>query len=104
MTEARYTVRVRGSRRDAVAAASREELQVTIEPVRTVLRGRVADQAALLEILAALRAHGVELLELRWHPDEVSSSRRATRSADSWAACAVRAASAMSRTGHRPQA
>jgi hypothetical protein len=76
----RYAVRVRGRRRDAEAVASREGLRVAVEPVRTVLRGRVADQAALLQILATLRAHGVELLEVSWLPDEEPTQRERSAS------------------------
>ena len=69
MTEDRYVVWVRGCQRDAVAAAPREGLQVAIEPAQTLVRGRVADEAALLEIVATLWSHGVELLEVKWQPD-----------------------------------
>ena len=52
MDEVRYAVRVRGRACDAMLAASLEGLEVATDPVRTVLRGRLPDQAALLGILA----------------------------------------------------
>lgn len=72
MGEVRYAVRVRGHRRDAVAVARREGLEVATDPVRTVLRGRLPDQAALLGILATARRLGLELIEVRRLPQEDS--------------------------------
>jgi hypothetical protein len=63
-----YAVRVRGRPSDAVMAASEEGLEVAIDPVRTVLRGRLPDQAALFGVLARARLLGLELLEVRRHP------------------------------------
>jgi hypothetical protein len=68
MAEVRYAVRVRGRPSDATAAASQEGLEVAVEPVRTVLRGRVPDQAALLGILTKARLLGLELIEVRRQP------------------------------------
>jgi hypothetical protein len=68
MGEVRYAVRVRGHRGDAVQVALREGLEVATDPVRTVLRGRLPDQAALLGILATARLLGLELLEVRRLP------------------------------------
>jgi hypothetical protein len=68
MGQVRYAVRVRGEQSDAVRAASLEGLEVAIEPVRTVLRGRLPDRAALLGILARVRLLGLELLEVRRLP------------------------------------
>jgi hypothetical protein len=68
MAEARYAVRVRGRPSDATAVASQEGLEVAVEPVRTVLRGRLPDQAALLGILARARLLGLELIEVRRQP------------------------------------
>jgi hypothetical protein len=65
MGEIRYALRVRGRPRDAVMAASPEGLEVAMDPVRTVLRGRLPDQAALLGVLARARLLGLELVEVR---------------------------------------
>ena len=72
MGEVRYAVRVRGHRDDVVAVASQEGLEVADDPVRTVLRGRVPDQCALLGILARARLLGLELVEVRRLPREVA--------------------------------
>ena len=61
----RYAVRVRGRHSDAAMAASQEGLDVAVVPVRTVLRGRLPDQAALLGVLAKARLLGLELIDVR---------------------------------------
>jgi hypothetical protein len=68
MGEVRYAVRVRGHWRDAVTVASQEGLEVAVDPVRTVLRGLLPDQAALLGILAKARLLDLELVEVRRLP------------------------------------
>ena len=68
MATVRYAVRVRGRPSDATAAASEQGLEVAVDPVRTVLRGRLADQAALLGILTKARLLGLELIEVRRQP------------------------------------
>ena len=69
MAMVQYAVRVRGQSRDAMlAAASLEGLEVAVDPVRTVLRGRLTDQAALFGVLAMARLLGLELLEVRRLP------------------------------------
>jgi hypothetical protein len=70
MGEVRYAVRVRGCRSDAMEVASRAGLDVATDPVRTVLRGRLPDQAALLGVLATVRLLGLELIEVRRLPQE----------------------------------
>jgi hypothetical protein len=64
----RYAVWVGGDRDDVVAIASQEGLEVAIDPVRTVLRGSLPDQSALLGILARARLLGLELIEVRRLP------------------------------------
>ena len=49
-------------------AASQEGLDMTVEPVRTVLRGRLPDQAALFGVLSMIRLCGLELVEVRRRP------------------------------------
>ena len=73
MATVRYAVRVRGRPSDATAAASEQGLEVAVDPVRTVLRGPLPDQAALLGILAKARLLGLELIEVRREPQ---SNRR----------------------------
>jgi hypothetical protein len=68
MGKVRYAVRVRGEQSDAVRAASLEGLEVATEPVRTVLRGRLPDRAALLGILAKVWLLDLELIEVRRLP------------------------------------
>jgi hypothetical protein len=68
MAAVRYVVRVRGRHSDAVTAASEVGLELAVDPVRTVLRGRLPDQAALLGVLARARLLGLELLEVRRRP------------------------------------
>jgi hypothetical protein len=65
MENIRYAVRVRGHAHDAIVAASLEGLEVAVEPARTVLRGRLTDQAALFGVLARARLLGLELVEVR---------------------------------------
>ena len=63
-----YAVRVRGRPSDAAMAASEEGLEVTVDPERTVLHGRLPDQAALLGVLTRARLLGLELTEVRRRP------------------------------------
>jgi hypothetical protein len=68
MGTVRYAVRVRGRPSDAAMAALQEDLDVVVDPVRTVLRGWLPDQAALLGVLTRARLLGLELVELRRRP------------------------------------
>jgi hypothetical protein len=68
MGEVRYAVRVRGHSGHTAAVAGQRGLDVAIEPERTLLRGRLPDQAALFGILAAARLLGLELIEVRRLP------------------------------------
>jgi hypothetical protein len=80
--EVQYAVRVRGDRCDAALAvsqialaASQIGLEVSVEPERTVLHGRMPDQAALLGTLAKVRLLGLELVEVRRLPQGGRSVR-----------------------------
>jgi hypothetical protein len=64
----RYAVRVRGRPSDAAMAALQEELDVTVDPVRTVLHAQLPDQAALLGVLTRAWLLGLELVEVRRRP------------------------------------
>jgi hypothetical protein len=68
MKTVRYAVRVRGRTCDVATAASQEGLDVAVDPVRTVLRGRLPDQAALFGVLTRIRRLGLELVEVRRQP------------------------------------
>ena len=68
MAEVQYAVWVRGDRGDAALAALRSGLEVSVEPERTVLHGRMPDQAALFGTLAKVRLLGLELVEVRRLP------------------------------------
>jgi hypothetical protein len=68
MGEVRYEVRVRGRTSDAVLAAVQEGLEVTTDPERTVLHGRLPDQAAVAGMLIRIWLLRLELVELRRLP------------------------------------
>ena len=60
----RYEIRVRGRLGEKVAARF-EGFDMEVEPVETVLRGPVLDQAALHGILGQIESLGLELVEVR---------------------------------------
>jgi hypothetical protein len=64
MTTRTYEIRVSGVLPDD-AAAEFEDVRVSTADVSTVLTGELADQAALLGLLARLRALGVDVVEVR---------------------------------------
>lgn len=68
MGEVRYEVRVRGRTCDAVLAAVQEGLEVATDPERTVLHGRLPDQAAVAGMLIRIWLLRLELVELRRLP------------------------------------
>ena len=54
-----------------------ERLTASIEPVETVLHGRLRDQAALQGLLARLETFGVEVMEVRrFHHDPPTTDGR----------------------------
>jgi hypothetical protein len=59
-----YEIRISGAIPEEVAAEF-GEVQVVTTAVSTVLSGDLADQAALLGLLARLRALGLTVLEVR---------------------------------------
>lgn len=64
MTGELYEVRVLGLVPDDVAGQL-DEVLVTVTGVSTVLSGNVADQSALLGLLARIRGMGLEVVEVR---------------------------------------
>jgi hypothetical protein len=57
-----------------------EGVRVVVEPVHTVLRGPIPDQAALHGIINRLQRTGLDLIDVRRLPDEddVQDNRRPT--------------------------
>jgi hypothetical protein len=68
MGETRYAFRVRGRKSDAVLTALQEGLDVDVELTSTAMRGWLPDHSALFGMLARIRLHGLELIEIRRLP------------------------------------
>ena len=64
MGPSQYEIRVRGRLGEKVAARF-EGFDMEVEPLETVLRGRVLDQSALHGILGQIESLGLELVEVR---------------------------------------
>lgn len=64
MNNVYYEIRVTGTV-PAEALLDFERLNVTVEPVETVLHGPMVDQGALNGLLARLELFGVEVVEVR---------------------------------------
>lgn len=62
-----YEIRIKGRLSESFLAAF-EELTVTVNPVETVIRGSVLDQAALYGVLDRIQALGLQLIEVRRLP------------------------------------
>ena len=61
-----YEIRIRGRlSRTLTAEFEQLDLTATPQPVETVLRGEVEDQAALHGLLRRIEAFGLELVEVR---------------------------------------
>jgi hypothetical protein len=69
--EATYEIRVRG-RVSGAALERLEGMQGRPGAVQTVLHGTVRDQAELHGLLARIKAHGLELVEVRRLPPQLS--------------------------------
>jgi hypothetical protein len=59
-----YEIRIKGMVGDPVLACF-GDLDASIRPAETVLRGPIADQAALHGLLDRIQSLGLELIELR---------------------------------------
>jgi hypothetical protein len=68
-----YEIRIKGKVGEPVLA-SFADLDASIRPAETVLRGTIPDQAALHGLLDRIQSLGLELIELR----QVESSSRQT--------------------------
>ena len=64
MDPTQYEFRVRGRLGEGVLATF-AGMDAEIEPVETILRGDIDDQAALHRILEQIRSLGLELVEVR---------------------------------------
>ncbi len=71
MTPARYEIRVKG-KLSASLQSSFEGMSAYVEPVETILAGRIEDQAELYGLLQQVQALGLELIEVRRTAYDVS--------------------------------
>ena len=69
MAAANYEIRIKGRVNDSIRSAF-EGLDVTTEPVETVVYGPLADQEAVHQLLIRLESLGLEVVELRRLPGE----------------------------------
>jgi len=69
MKTVEYEIRVSGLIPDSLLAEL-EGVQAVVEPVQTVLRGPVVDQAALHGIINRLQRLGLDLIEVRRLSDD----------------------------------
>ena len=67
MGAANYEIRIKGRVSDAVLSAF-EGLDVTTEPVETIVYGPLADQEAVHRLLIKLESLGLEIVEFRRLP------------------------------------
>lgn len=64
MTPASYEIRIKGRVGDPVLATF-ANLNASVRPAETVLRGVIKDQAALHGVLDRIQSLGLELIEIR---------------------------------------
>ena len=69
MEAANYEIRIKGRVNDSQLSAF-EGLDVTTEPVETIVYGPLADQEAVHRLLIRLESLGLEVVELRRLPGE----------------------------------
>ena len=75
VTPASYEIRIRGRVGDPLLE-SFGDLDASIKPAETVLRGEIQDQAALHGLLDRIQALGLELIEIRQVQEPDGSARR----------------------------
>jgi len=73
VTPASYEIRIKGRVGDPLLQ-SFGELDASIRPAETVLRGELQDQAALHGLLDRIHALGLELIEIRQVQEQGGSS------------------------------
>lgn len=74
-----YEIRIRGKLGEPVIE-SFGDLDASVKPAETVLRGTLPDQAALHGLLDRIQSLGLELIEVKQVPDpEGSGGRQASR-------------------------
>ena len=71
MAAANYEIRIKGLLTDSLRQAF-EGMEVTTEPVETIVYGPVADQDAVHRLLIKLQSLGLEVVEFRRLPGEAS--------------------------------
>lgn len=64
MTDASYEIRIKGRVGDPVLATL-GDLDASVKPAETILRGVIKDQAALHGLLEQIQSLGLELIEIR---------------------------------------
>ncbi|MBX5468343.1 MAG: hypothetical protein IRZ21_00405 [Thermoleophilaceae bacterium] len=74
MPPASYEIRIRGKVGEPVLAAF-GDLHASVRPAETVLRGWIADQAALHGLLDRILSLGLELVEVRQVQEPWGASR-----------------------------
>jgi hypothetical protein len=75
VTPVSYEIRIKGKVGDPVLA-SLGNLDVSIRPAETVLRGIIQDQAALHGMLQRIQSLGLELIEIRQVQDPSAPAAR----------------------------
>ena len=78
MGAAHYEIRVKGRVSDSLLPAF-EGLEVTTEPVETILYGSIADQEAVHKLLIKLESLGLEVVEFRRLPGQSSEPGAASQ-------------------------
>lgn len=67
-----FVITVRGRAGDVVRAAF-QQFEIDVDGGTTVLRGALADQAALHGVLQRMQDHGMEIIEVRREPDAATA-------------------------------
>lgn len=76
-----YEIRIKGRVSDSQLLAF-EGMNVTVEPVETVVYGPLADQEAVHRLMAKLQSLGLEIVELRRLPGHSGEEGKASSSTE----------------------